>query len=123
MIIGTGIDLEPIARIENLTKRYEDSELEMIFTKDELKQCRTALNPGLYYTICFSTKESVGKSLGTGLSDINWIDIEAIIFKDKVRVNLYNNAERILKLNRITKIVINWEIIDRHVLTTAIASR
>ncbi|MDP2891913.1 MAG: holo-ACP synthase [Bacillota bacterium] len=74
MIIGIGIDLVEIQRIEEasmsepfLLKVFTDNEIAFFRMKKLLPQSIAG---------CFAAKEAVAKALGTGIGDAGWRDIE-----------------------------------------------
>lgn len=79
MILGLGIDLCEVARLEELGERYGERFLKRIFTDAERSRCR---NPRRLYECLagrFAAKEASLKALGTGLSNgIAWRDVELV---------------------------------------------
>ncbi len=99
MIIGIGIDIIEVSRIERLIHLYGKHFLHRIFTEDERKYCSSKHNSSVHYSGKFAGKESVLKALGTGLSkNIRWKDIEIISEKSgQPYVKIYGNARKILQ--------------------------
>ncbi len=65
MIIGTGIDLIEVARIEKALSRdigFRDK----IFTPGEIEYCESKKNKYQHYAARFSAKEAFLKAVGTG---------------------------------------------------------
>jgi len=77
-IIGHGIDLVEIARIERMLEDHGDRFVARCFTSDERAYAEaSAAVRGERYAARFAAKEAVLKALGTGLRDgIEWTDIE-----------------------------------------------
>jgi len=77
-IIGHGIDLVEIARIERMLEDHGDRFVTRCFTSDEQAYAEaSAAVRGERYAARFAAKEAVLKALGTGLRDgIEWTDIE-----------------------------------------------
>lgn len=78
MIVGTGIDVCEIGRLQQAVERYGDRFLQRIFTTAELAYCqgkqRTAVES---LAARFAAKEAAAKALGTGIANgIGWQDIE-----------------------------------------------
>ena len=67
-IIGVGIDLADVARIESLLEKYGDAFLEKTFAECEIKYCKKCANPALHFAARFAAKEAAVKALGTGFS-------------------------------------------------------
>ncbi len=77
MIIGTGIDMVNIGRIERLMTRWGDLFLGRVFTKKEIVWCRQRTRPSECFAIRFAAKEAFLKAIGWGLRNgIQWTDIE-----------------------------------------------
>ena len=77
MIIGTGIDLEQVVRIEQAIARHGERFLHRVFTEGERRYCDSKANRLERYTARFAAKEAAMKALGTGWSHgVRWRDIE-----------------------------------------------
>lgn len=77
MIIGVGIDLLDVRRIERTLVRFGDRFLERVFTEAERARCRRRGNPVACYGQRYAAKEACAKALGTGFRDgVFWRDIE-----------------------------------------------
>jgi holo-[acyl-carrier protein] synthase len=77
MIIGTGIDLVNIERIERLMARWGDLFLSRVFTEKEIVWCQQRTQPAECFAIRFAAKEAFLKAIGWGVRNgIQWIDIE-----------------------------------------------
>lgn len=120
MLKGIGIDIESTHRIGKLLASYENTALQLIFTKDELERCHHAEIPAQYLTICFSAKEAIGKALGTGLATINWIDIEADVQGDQVVLTLYRTALRRVVELRASWWQAKWSCWNDHIVVTVV---
>lgn len=77
MIIGTGIDLERVVRVEQAILRHGERFLQRVFTEGERRYCDSKANRMERYTARFAAKEATMKALGTGWSHgVRWRDIE-----------------------------------------------
>jgi len=77
VIIGTGIDIVNIDRIEGLMARWGDLFLSRVFTEKEIVWCRKRARPPECFAIRFAAKEAFLKAIGWGLRNgIQWTDIE-----------------------------------------------
>lgn len=96
MIIGTGVDIIQISRIENLLLKKKEQFLNKVFTKDEIEYLKERkYNPQSVSGI-FAGKEAVSKLLGTGIGKVNWKDIEIVHGnKGKPYVVLYNQGLKV----------------------------
>jgi holo-[acyl-carrier protein] synthase len=77
MIIGTGIDIVNINRIERLMTRWGDLFLDRVFTQKEILKCQQKARPPECFAVRFAAKEAFLKAIGWGLRNgIQWTDIE-----------------------------------------------
>jgi holo-[acyl-carrier protein] synthase len=77
LIIGCGIDLVKIERIEKIIKRWGDNLTSRMFTPLEREYCKKSKsNKYQSYAGEFAAKEALLKALGLGLRGVNWTEIE-----------------------------------------------
>lgn len=76
LIVGCGIDLVKIERIEKIIKRWGDNFIFRIFTPLEIEYCEKKKgNKFQSYAGKFAAKEALLKALGLGLREANWKEI------------------------------------------------
>jgi holo-[acyl-carrier protein] synthase len=76
-MIGTGIDLTEIPRIQSSIDRYGSRFLDRIFTPREKAYCLRKRNSAESFAARFAAKEAAAKALGTGINyGVNWLEIE-----------------------------------------------
>ena len=79
MIVGLGLDIAEIDRIEAAIKRHGAPFLERIYTAGEVRYCEKHKNKYERYAARFAAKEAAMKALGTGWSNgVRWRDIEVV---------------------------------------------
>ena len=77
MIVGTGIDIAEVERIEQTIARFGGRFKERVFTADEIRYCESKANKAERYAARFAAKEAGMKAIGTGWSrGVRWQDIE-----------------------------------------------
>jgi len=77
LIIGCGIDLVKIERIEKIIKKWGNNFIFRIFTSLEREYCEKKKgNKYQSYAGKFAAKEALLKALGLGLREANWKEIE-----------------------------------------------
>lgn len=77
MIVGSGIDLVEIARIQHSIDRFGDRFLGRIYTEGEQAFCLRKRNSAESFAARFAAKEAAAKALGTGISHgVGWLEIE-----------------------------------------------
>jgi holo-[acyl-carrier protein] synthase len=77
MLVGTGIDLTEIPRIQKSIARFGNRFLDRIFTPREKAYCLRKRNAAESFAARFAAKEAAAKALGTGISyGVTWLEIE-----------------------------------------------
>jgi holo-[acyl-carrier protein] synthase len=77
MIVGLGLDISEIDRIEAAIKRHGAPFIERLFTPAEVAYCESHKGKYERYAARFAAKEAAMKALGTGWSHgVRWRDIE-----------------------------------------------
>lgn len=77
MILGCGIDIIEVQRVEAACEKFGDRFLQRIFLPSELAYCHSHKNPGPFLAARFAGKEAVSKAFGTGIGgQLGWQDIE-----------------------------------------------
>ncbi len=75
MILGTGIDIIEVKRIESAIKRWGDGFLNHVFTREEIAYANKHRYPSQHFAARFAAKEAVLKAIGDN-SHVNWKDIQ-----------------------------------------------
>lgn len=77
MILGTGIDLIEVARIEQSYQRFGERFLKRVLRPAEIEYCLTFKHPGPHIAARFAAKEAISKAFGTGItSELGWQAME-----------------------------------------------
>ena len=77
MIVGSGIDMAEIGRIQQSVERYGQRFLDRIYTAAEQAYCLRKRKAAESFAARFAAKEAGAKALGTGISyGVNWLEIE-----------------------------------------------
>jgi holo-[acyl-carrier protein] synthase len=77
MIVGSGIDLVEIERIQQSMERYGPRFLNRVYTSAEQAYCLRKRKAAESLAARFAAKEAGAKALGTGISrGVNWLEIE-----------------------------------------------
>ncbi|MCK6447958.1 MAG: holo-ACP synthase [Planctomycetes bacterium] len=78
-ILGLGLDLCQIARIEDVLARRGERFAARVFTAGERAYCERKKEKAASYAGRFAVKEAVMKLLGTGWTrGVRWVDIEVV---------------------------------------------
>lgn len=82
MILGSGIDVIEIARVERALSRHGGPAGRLalrLFSEAERRACARFRRPGPHLALRFAVKEAVMKAVGTGWArGVRWADIEAL---------------------------------------------
>jgi holo-[acyl-carrier protein] synthase len=79
MIVGSGIDLVEIERIQHSIDRYGSRFLDRVYTAAEQAYCLRKRKAAESFAARFAAKEAGAKALGTGISfGVNWLEIEVV---------------------------------------------
>jgi holo-[acyl-carrier protein] synthase len=79
-VLGTGIDIVEIARLEEVIARRGHRFADRVFTESERAYCDGRPRPAIHYAGRFAVKEAVLKAIRTGwVKGIRWTDIEVTL--------------------------------------------
>ncbi|HEY0785100.1 MAG TPA: holo-ACP synthase [Acidobacteriaceae bacterium] len=79
MLVGTGIDVVEIGRIEKMIERFGDHFLKRIYSSGEIEYCLRKRQSGESFAARFAAKEAGAKALGTGIQHgIGWKELEVV---------------------------------------------
>jgi holo-[acyl-carrier protein] synthase len=119
-IIGHGIDLVEVARIERMRADHGRHFLDRCFTPAEQAYCLDHKRPGPHLAGRFAAKEAVLKVLGTGWrGEIAWTDMEILNNPaGKPELTLTGECSRVAAALGISR----WQISITHTETHAMAS-
>jgi holo-[acyl-carrier protein] synthase len=77
MILGVGIDIIEVSRIQASHERFGDRFLNRILHPNEIKYCLTHKEPAPFLAARFAAKEAISKAFGTGIgAQLGWKDME-----------------------------------------------
>ena len=77
MILGLGIDIIEVARIQASFDRFGERFVNRILLPDEICYCLSHRVPGPFLAARFAAKEAISKAFGTGIgSQLGWQDME-----------------------------------------------
>ena len=101
MIIGTGIDIIEIERLQRAIDRWGDDFLKHIFNEEEIEYAKERKFPAQHYAARFAAKEAVYKAFGDNKT-LSWKDMTILNdengkpycrlkdknFKDKILISI-----------------------------------
>lgn len=101
MILGIGIDIVSVIRIEKLLQDFDQKFVNKIFTENEIKKANEILENkrAVFFAKRFSAKEAFSKALGIGIGrGVDFLDIE--VENDqlgKPSIRILNNKEDFIR--------------------------
>ena len=88
MIIGSGVDVIEIARVERSLREFGERFRRRVYTPAEIETCQRKHRPEVHFAVRFAAKEAAMKAAGTG-----WrrggrgVDIETVPVENMDRVS------------------------------------
>jgi len=77
MILGIGIDIIEVGRIEASYKKFGERFIQRILHPGEISYCLSHRSPGPFLAARFAAKEAISKAFGTGIgAQLGWQDME-----------------------------------------------
>ncbi|MCS7172517.1 MAG: holo-ACP synthase [Armatimonadetes bacterium] len=104
-ILGIGVDLVEVPRIQRALARWGGRFVARIFTESERLRAGGGPNRVLRLAARFAAKEAVMKALGTGRKGVGWREVE--ITNDptgRPRVRLWGRAARVARRRGIREV-------------------
>ena len=84
VIVGSGIDVIEIARIDRALARGGGRFERRVYTEGEIAACDGAARRAIQFAVRFAAKEAAMKALGTGWAQgVRWVDIETVPRPDR----------------------------------------
>jgi holo-[acyl-carrier protein] synthase len=120
-LIGTGIDIEEVERIDRLLQNRGKKFLERVFSKHEAEYCMRKARPAEHLAARYAAKEAVAKALGTGFSrGVRLRDIEVVaVDKGPPEVKLHGGAAKRLAALGGEKVLISLSHTRKYVVAHA----
>jgi holo-[acyl-carrier protein] synthase len=109
MIVGTGVDLAEVARIEKSIGRFGDKFVKRIYTPAEIAYVERKANRYERYAARFAAKEAGMKAIGTGWRrGVTWQDFEvANLPSGKPTLRLHGAAARFAEMLGVKNIALS----------------
>ena len=93
MIVGTGVDLAEVDRIQRSIERYGEKFIKRIFTPGEIAYVERKANKFERYAARFAAKEAGMKAIGTGWRHgVTWQDFEVANLRTGKPTLLFHGA-------------------------------
>jgi len=79
MIVGLGVDVIEVERVQNALDRYAEHFLKHVFAPEERRGAPSGSGRASYYAGRWAAKEAVSKALGTGIGEhCAWTDVRVL---------------------------------------------
>ncbi len=125
MILGTGIDIIEVTRVQASHERFGERFLNRILRADEIAYCLSHKMPGPFLAARFAAKEAISKAFGTGIgAQLGWRDME-IRRKESGEpfVVLHGKGKKLFRLRRAKRLHITLSHTANYAAATAILER
>ena len=122
MILGTGIDIIEVARIQAAYEKFGERFLHRILLADEISYCLSHKAPGPFLAARFAAKEAISKAFGTGIgAELGWQDME-IRRKETGEpfVVLHGGGQSLLEARQARMVLISLSHTQAHAAAVAI---
>jgi len=109
MIVGMGIDLAEVKRVEAAIARHGRAFLERVFTPAEIRYCEKHRHAAERYAARFAAKEAAMKALGTGWRrGVRWVDLEvANLPTGRPTLKLYGRSKQLAEEMGVRRIALS----------------
>lgn len=123
-VIGVGIDIVEVERIERAITRWGEAFIRRIYTAREVERSAAPIVVGPRMAARFAAKEAVMKALGVGWRDLSWREIEiANDAQGKPIVHLHGAARRVAQQLGVTDVLLALSHTHLHAVANAVAIR
>jgi holo-[acyl-carrier protein] synthase len=124
-IVGTGVDIVEVARLERSIARHGQRFVRRVFTDGEAAYCRSTGRPEQHFAGRFAAKEAAMKALGTGWADrVAWRDLEVTLTETgKPTLVLSGGAARRAAELGVSIVHLSISHTEHHAIAQAIAER
>jgi holo-[acyl-carrier protein] synthase len=96
VIVGSGIDVVEIARIQRALHRRGERFERRVFTDREIDACRPGRSGAARFAVRFAAKEALMKAIGTGWAHgVRWVDIEIVPGSGRLGLHLHGRTAEI----------------------------
>ena len=125
MILGLGIDIIEVARIQASYERFGERFLNRILLPKEIGYCLSHKMPAPFLAARFAAKEAISKAFGTGIgASLGWQDME-ICKKESGEpfVVLHGKGKKLFKSRRAKRLLVSLSHTVNYAAATAVLER
>jgi len=121
VILGVGIDIIEVARIQSSYERFGERFLNRILHPNEIAYCLSHKVPAPFLAARFAAKEAISKAFGTGIgAQLGWQDME-VGRKESGEpfVILHEGGKKLLEERRARVVLISLSHTQEHAAAVA----
>src|SRR3954469_1713329 len=117
-VVGIGVDLVEVARIQHSLERFGERFLHRVFTEAEIEYCKSMPHPARHFAARFAAKEAVSKAFGTGIGkSMGWKDIDVRRKESgEPYVVLEGGAKKLAEERGVSKVSITLSHTEHHAM-------
>lgn len=125
MILGMGIDIIEVARVQASHERFGERFLNRVLHADEIAYCLSHKNPAPFIAARFAAKEAISKAFGTGIGvQLGWQDMEIRRKKSgEPFVVLHGKGKKLFKSRRAKNLLISLSHTANYAVATAVLEK
>lgn len=121
-VVGLGVDIVEVSRIERAVARWGDAFVRRIYTPAEIARVEAGVARGPRLAARFAAKEAVMKALGIGWRALAWREIEiANDAAGRPVVTLHGAAQRMAEERGIAGVLVALSHTHEHAVANAVA--
>ena len=122
MVLGIGVDVVEVERIEAAINRFGERFLHRVFHAEEVRYCRSFKHSMPHFAARFAAKEAISKAFGTGIGrELNWLDMEIERKENGAPyVTFHGGGQRLLSARNAAEVLISLSHTRQHAVATAL---
>jgi holo-[acyl-carrier protein] synthase len=122
MILGVGIDIIEVARIQASYEKFGERFLNRILHPNEISYCLSHKAPAPFLAARFAAKEAISKAFGTGIgAQLGWQDMEVAKRESgEPYVVLHGGGEKLLRERNGRIVLISLSHTQEHATAVAV---
>jgi holo-[acyl-carrier protein] synthase len=106
MIVGTGVDIVDISRLERALKQHGDRFRDRVFTPREIAYCEIVMRQAERFATRFAAKEAARKAIGSAIAvtALSWHDVEIISSTEGApQLEFHGRAAELVRQLKVTR--------------------